>query len=105
MNELEAFACVWAIERWHRYLCGIRFTLRSDHKNLGLFSNANGLSKIKSLRLTRWAERIVQYDFTLEYLPGKENADTDLLSRFTYVVPNDVRVASLWRNPCTISLP
>lgn len=32
--EREALACVWAVERLHNYLFGVRFTLLTDNKPL-----------------------------------------------------------------------
>ena len=34
VGEREALACIWACERWHTYLYGRLFILRTDHQAL-----------------------------------------------------------------------
>lgn len=80
MGEREALACVWASERWHLYLYGRRFTLRTDHQALTALLTASG-SGHKPLRLHRWGERLRQYDYVLKFTPGRDNVVADLLSR------------------------
>ena len=56
---------------------GERFELFSDHKSLKyLFSQ-----KELNMRQRRWMELLKDYDFTLEYHPGKANVVADALSR------------------------
>ena len=56
---------------------GEKFELFSDHKSLKyLFSQ-----KDLNMRQRRWMELLKDYDFTLEYHPGKANVVADALSR------------------------
>ena len=56
---------------------GEKFEIFSDHKSLKyLFSQ-----KELNMRQRRWMEFIKDYDFTLEYHPGKANVVADALSR------------------------
>ncbi|KAG1960305.1 retrotransposable element [Pimephales promelas] len=80
VGEREALACVWASERWHLYLYGRRFTLRTDHQALTTLLMASG-SGHKPLRLHRWGERLRQCDYVLKFTPGRHNVVADLLSR------------------------
>lgn len=41
-GEREALACVWACERWHVYLYGQKFTLRTDHQALSTLMSPSG---------------------------------------------------------------
>ena len=82
VGEREALACVWACERWHMYLYGRHFTLRTDHQALTALLATSG-SGHKPLRIYRWSERLQPYDFTTLFTPGKENVVADLLSRAT----------------------
>ena len=80
-GEREALACIWAAEQFHFYLYGRRFTLRTDHFLLTtlLSGSFNGP---KPMRLLRWADRLAQYSYNIEYHPGRQNVVTDYLSRF-----------------------
>ena len=82
VGERVALACVWACERWHMYLYGRHFTLRTDHQALTALLATTG-SGHKPLRLYRWSERLQAYNFTTQFTPGKENVVADLLSRAT----------------------
>lgn len=82
MAEREALVCVWVCERWHIYLYGRHFTLRTDHQALKTLLNTSGSSH-KPLRLNRWTERLKAYNFSTQFIPGKENMVADLLSRAT----------------------
>ncbi len=80
VGEREALACVWATERWHLYLYGRHFILRTDHQVLTTLLSASG-SGHKPLRLHRWGEHLRQYDYQLKFTPGRDNVVADLLSR------------------------
>ena len=41
-GEREALACMWACERWHLYLYGCQFTLRTDHQALTSLLSSTG---------------------------------------------------------------
>ncbi len=79
-GERESLACVWACERWHAYLYGRKFTLRTDHQALSALMSPSG-SGHKPLRMYRWTDRLQQYDFTIQYTSGRDNVVADLLSR------------------------
>lgn len=80
VGEREALACLWACERWHMYLYGRTFTLRTDHQALTTLLATSGTGH-KPLRLHRWADRLQQYNFRLQFTPGRDNVVADLLSR------------------------
>ncbi len=64
--EKECLAAVWAYEKFSRYLYGLdSFTLQSDHKPLS----------------RRLLLRMMYYNPTAEYAPGKEFVIADTLSR------------------------
>ncbi|XP_050373418.1 uncharacterized protein LOC126791060, partial [Argentina anserina] len=76
-HDLELAAVVFALKIWRHYLYGEKFQLFSDHKSLKyLFSQ-----KELNMRQRRWMELLKDYDFTLEYHPGKANVVADALSR------------------------
>ncbi len=80
VGEREALACIWACERWHLYLYGRAFTLRTDHQALTALLSTSGTGH-RPLRLHRWSDRLRQYNFDLKFTPGRDNVVADLLSR------------------------
>ena len=80
VGEREALACIWASERWHLYLYGRSFTLRTDHQALTALLSTSGTGH-RPLRLHRWYDRLHQYNFDLKFTPGRDNVVADLLSR------------------------
>ena len=74
----KALAIRWACERCYIYDIGSSFVIETDHKPLiSLFNNPNSRPP---LRFERWLLFLQQFDFTLRYCPGKENA-ADYFSR------------------------
>jgi len=80
-TEREALAVVWGCERFHLYLYAKEFTLITDHKPLEIIFSPK--SKPPP-RIERWAMRLMQYKFKVQYKPGPQNA-ADFLSRLSQV--------------------
>ena len=81
-NEREALAALWAMEKWHFFLYGRAFEVRIDHQSLKQLLSAGG-SGHKPLRLHRWCNRLSQYNFSVQHIPGEQNCMADLLSRWS----------------------
>lgn len=64
-------AIVFAFKQWGHYLRGASdtITVRADHNNLRYFMTKKRLSS----RQARWAEALADFDFVIEYRPGKTN--------------------------------
>lgn len=77
--ERELLAIVYGVERFHTYLYGQKFLVRTDHKPLVMILN-KPLVRAPP-RLQRMLLRLQQYDFTIEYKPGKDMTVADTLSR------------------------
>jgi hypothetical protein len=76
-HDLELAAVVFVLKVWRHYLYGSRFEVFSDHKSFKyLFSQ-----KELNMRQRRWLEFLKDYDFELNYHPGKANVVADALSR------------------------
>lgn len=77
----EALAIVFAVKKFHQYLFGRRFTLRTDHKPLvSIFGPGASIPSMTASRLQRWAIILSAYDFDIEYVGTHDNA-ADCLSR------------------------
>ena len=79
VSEREALACVWSCEKWHKYLWGRDFILRTDHAALRTLITANGIGRA-GMRMSRWASRLMTYSFSVQHLKGVLNP-ADGLSR------------------------
>ena len=85
-TEREALAIRWACERLHLYLAGARFKVVTDHKPLeAIFSSSNSKPPV---RIERWSMYLQEFDFTVEYRPGKDNP-ADYMSRHPVHAPEN----------------
>ena len=73
--EREAYAIVWAISTFRLYLLGMHFIVRTDN------SAAAAIKTARQPKLQRWCVTLAEYDFTIEYRPGKCHTHVDALSR------------------------
>jgi hypothetical protein len=78
-HDLELAAVVFALKVWRHYLYGVQFELFSDHKSLRYLYSQKELNQ----RQSRWMEYMKDYEFALQYHPGKANVVADALSRKT----------------------
>lgn len=77
----EALAIVYCVKKFHQYIYGRKFTLKTDHKPLvSIFGPYNGVPVMAASRMQRWAVILSAYDFNLEYVRTDDNA-ADILSR------------------------
>ena len=76
----EALAITWALEHWADFLIGMTFNVQTDHKPLiPLFSTK--LIDELPVRIQRFRMRLMRFDFTIQYVPGKLLYTADSLSR------------------------
>ena len=68
---------IHALKIWRHYLYGAQFEIFTDHQSLKYIFSQKELN----LRQRRWIELMKDYDFTLQYHPGKANIVADALSR------------------------
>ncbi|XP_061704035.1 uncharacterized protein K02A2.6-like [Cydia pomonella] len=77
----EALSIIFSVRKFHQFLYGRRFTLKTDHKPLvSIFGPGNGIPSMTASRLQRWALILSAYDFDIEYVKSDDNT-ADALSR------------------------
>ena len=81
-TDREGLAVILGVRRFHHWLAGRKFVIRSDHKPLlGMLGENKPLSMMASPRVTRWAMLLSGYQYKLEYVPGSRQGHCDALSR------------------------
>lgn len=76
--DKELLAIVKCVREWSSELRGVRhFTIITDHQNLTYFTTTRRLKE----RQMRWWEELSGFNFTIQYRPGKEGTQPDVLSR------------------------
>jgi hypothetical protein len=76
-TEKECLAIVWAIMTLRPYLEGRCFVARTDHHSVRWVLN---LAHAQG-RLARWRLQRQEFDFEVQYLPGRTNHGADMMSR------------------------
>ena len=84
--EQELCAIHWALNHFRPYVYGLKFLVKTDHRPLiYMYNMKNPNSKLLRMRLD-----IEEYDFDIEYIPGKDNVTADALSRIDFKDIKDV---------------
>jgi transposase InsO family protein len=73
--QKEAYAIYYAFTQLEHLLRGVKFLLRTDHKNLVYINDT------MTEMVIRWKIAVQQYDFDIEHIPGPLNIVADGLSR------------------------
>ncbi|PIC40074.1 hypothetical protein B9Z55_011551 [Caenorhabditis nigoni] len=97
--EKEGLGLIFAVKRFHKYLYGRKFLLRTDHKPLlSIFGSKKGIPVHSQNRLVRWSTILLAYDFDIEYIKTDEFGQADALSRMIQKIPaedEDVVIAQV----------
>src|SRR5437868_13551874 len=75
--DKELMAVVWAFEERRYYLIGKKVNILTDHQNLKYFTTKRPLNR----RQVRRSKFLMQFDYHIEYQPGKLNSKADTLTR------------------------
>jgi len=78
VTEIEGLGVVWEITSLRPYVEGTRFLVRCDHKALKWILTTTACT---NNRLNRWRIRLAEFDYDVEYKPGRQHAIADALSR------------------------
>lgn len=79
-TEKECLAIVWSVDKFNHYLYGRRFNILSDHKPLVWLDSVED----PGAKLLRWRLKLNNYNYKIDYTPGKTNYVADELSRNNY---------------------
>ena len=90
--EKEALAIIFGVKKFHQFLYGHSFTIKTDHKPLeGLLNEKKGIPTQAAPRIQRWALTLAGYEYKISYKAGQTNGNADALSRLPLpVMPNAV---------------
>lgn len=93
--EKEALGIIFAATKFHRFIHGRHFVLQTDHRLLlTIFRLKKGLPTHMANRLQRWGTILLNYDYSMEFLPSNKICHADSLSRLIpkYMEPLEVTV-------------
>ena len=80
--DKEALAIIFGLKWFHLYLYGRHFTIMTDDKPLEqIFGLKTAIPSLTAMRLKRWATILSAFDYSIRFIPSKENAVADALSR------------------------
>ena len=80
--EKEALAIIFGVKKFHQFLYGHSFTIKTDHKPLeGLLNEKKGIPALAAPRIQRWALTLSAYEYKISYKAGQTNGNADGLSR------------------------
>ncbi|KAM3344010.1 hypothetical protein P3S68_026101 [Capsicum galapagoense] len=77
VHEKEMTAIVHCLRTWRHYLLGAHFIVKTDNVATRYFQSQKKLSP----KQARWQDFLAEFDYSLEYKPGKANVVADALSR------------------------
>ncbi|CAB4019800.1 uncharacterized protein K02A2.6-like [Paramuricea clavata] len=70
--EKEALATIFGVKKFHKFLYGQSFTIKTDHKPLeGLLNDKKGVPTQAAPRIQRWALTLAAYEYKIQYKAGK----------------------------------
>jgi hypothetical protein len=65
------------LNKWHPYLIGRHFKVKTDHDSLKYFLE----QRLSSEEQKKWVTKILGYDFEFVYKKGKKNVVANALSK------------------------
>ena len=77
--EKEALALVWACEKFSDYVISKKIQLETDHKPLVPLLGKTNLDCLPP-RILRFRLHLMQFDYSISHVPGKELYTADALS-------------------------
>ena len=88
-TDREALGVVLACRQFHHFFWGTKVLIKTDHQPL-----VSVFRQTKSPRMGRWILEIRDFNYKIEYKPGKKNLVADQLSRPV----RPIRPAPVWND-------
>lgn len=85
--EKELLAIVMATQKWHYYLQGSHFIIRTDHQSLKFLLE----QRLSTMLQQKWLAKLMGFNYEICYKKGQENVVADALSR----IPENYREARI----------
>ena len=80
--DKEALAIMFGLKRFHLYLYCRHFTILTDHKPLKrIFGPRTAIPPLAAIRLEQWAIIPPAFNYSIKFVPSKQNVVADALSR------------------------
>ena len=82
--DKEALAIIFVVKKFHQYVYGRLFTLKTHHKPLTyIFRDTKATPTMASRRIQRWDLTLGAYSYQIKYKKGEQNTNADALSRLS----------------------
>ena len=73
---------MFGLKRFYLHLYGRHFTILTNHKPLErIFRPNTAIPSLAAMRLQRWAIILAAFNYSIKFVPSKQNAVADALSR------------------------
>ena len=90
VNELELLGVVWSIDYFKYFLYGKNFTVITDYRALLSILKEDRSNKSYNNRLSRWIDRQLPYNLTIEFMLGAKMDLADYISRNPFAKAKNV---------------
>jgi hypothetical protein len=90
-HDKEMLAIIDYLKKFEPHLTGIMFDILTDHRPLTHLQTQKKLSP----RQIRWSETLSRFDAQIHHIPGITNSAADALSRYPYVLPQELQVSAV----------
>ena len=79
--DKEACAVMFGVSKYHQYLYGRAFVIKTDHQPLIALLGEKALPLTVSPRILRYRLRLAGYQYKMQHVPGRSMSNADGLSR------------------------